>query len=107
MVYAPVISITALLSLMTTNEFLIGLMTLPLVAGTIVGSKIAGKTAKPRRVPLTDAQKDARKFWDSQSFLRTFFPWSMVRNIACSEDCTSTQSDRSFCRCIREHLQGF
>ena len=80
LIYAPAVLGPAIMSLLTNNEFVIGLMMLPVISGTIVGSKIAGKLAKPKRViPLTAAQKAARKTWDCQSFLRTFFPWSMVR----------------------------
>ena len=50
---------------------------MPLVAGTLVGSKLAGKLARPVDQNPSDEERAKIPLWEKKSFLRTWFPWSV------------------------------
>ena len=79
LVYMPMVTLPQIMSLMTQNEFIIGAMMIPLVSGTIIGSKVAGKLARPVPKKLVEGETPppTPKLWNSKSFWRTWFPWSV------------------------------
>ena len=58
------ITIPQIANLLTSNEFVIGSMMVPLVLGTLIGSKLAGKLARPKSQALTAEQKAATPRWE-------------------------------------------
>ena len=50
---------------------------MPLVAGTLVGSKLAGKLARPVDQNPSEEERAKIPLWEKKSFLRTWFPWSV------------------------------
>ena len=78
-IYMPMVSIPQIMSLVTENEFIIGAMMLPLTVGTLVGSKIAGRIARPVPPKLKPGEQPPppTEFWNRQSFCRTCFPWTV------------------------------
>ena len=60
------ITIPQIANLLTSNEFVIGLLMVPLVFGTLVGSKLAGKLARPKSQALTAEQRLTVPRWESR-----------------------------------------
>ena len=102
--YVTMITIPQIMALLTDDEFVIGLMVspkpqapsaaresrqeaiqnlrvglqmMPLVAGTLVGSKLAGKLARPVDQNPSEEERAKIPLWEKKSFLRTWFPWSV------------------------------
>ena len=75
MLYLFFITYPMVFSMMTDNEFMIGVYMLPGICGTLVGAKIAGKLGRPKTAPEKLTEK--KKCCDWKSFWRTWFPWSV------------------------------
>ena len=95
--YVTMITVPQIMVLLTDDEFVIGLMVspkpkrsprkvvrkrsktelgvgfqmMPLVAGTLVGSKLAGKLARPVDQNPSDEERAKIPLWEKKSFLRT------------------------------------
>ena len=57
LVYLTLITIPKVSTVLTNNEFIIGMIMLPCVSGTLVGTKIAGKVARPRKLTVANGSK--------------------------------------------------
>lgn len=64
--YVTMLTSPQVMTLLTKNEFIIGIMMVPLVLGTLIGSKLAGKIARPKATKLTPEQKAKLPVWDKK-----------------------------------------
>ena len=64
--YVSFLTAPQVMVLLTDNQFIVGIMMIPCVIGTLVGSKLGGKIARPKSTALTSEQKAKLPVWDKK-----------------------------------------